>query len=151
MLTVAQNASNCTSNSRPQGPIYVASDSKHEVDHVLVNIAPRTTTKIVALKRDYKPLHLEKASKWRDRQASEYYDTFVDLYLIALSRCFTYNIGGFGEWGLWISSSCFIRHGKPNNPVRKCSWSGLASPQYKRPAYNESIFLSPMAALQLAR
>ncbi|KAI2497845.1 hypothetical protein MHU86_16628 [Fragilaria crotonensis] len=153
LFTVAENAINCASNLRPQGPIYVASDSKCVVDHILGNIAPRKTTKIVALKRDYEPLHLEKASKWRDRQASEYYDTFVDLYLIALSSCVTYNIGGFGEWGLWISrnSSCFIRHGKPTSPVRKCDWSGLASPQYSRPADNESMFLPPMAAAQLAQ
>ena len=31
-----------------------------------------------------------------------FYDTFVDLYLLAMAGCVTYNKGGFGHWGMLI-------------------------------------------------
>jgi len=37
-----------------------------------------------------------------------FYDTFVDLYLLAMARCVTYNKGGYGHWGMLIGghTSC---------------------------------------------
>jgi hypothetical protein len=150
LYMVTENSINCASNLRPDGPIFFASDSKQVVDHVMGKLVPKKSTKIVALQRDYEPLHLDKAKGWRSRHASEYYDIFVDLYLIALARCVSYNIGGFGEWGLWMSrnSSCFIQHGKLKNPVRPCSWVGVATPEYSKPANDEPTFLPPMAVVK---
>jgi hypothetical protein len=31
-----------------------------------------------------------------------FYDTFVDLYLLAMAGCVTYNKGGYGHWGMLI-------------------------------------------------
>lgn len=31
-----------------------------------------------------------------------FYDTFVDIYLLAMAGCVTYNIGGFGHWAMLI-------------------------------------------------
>ncbi|KAI2496894.1 hypothetical protein MHU86_17587 [Fragilaria crotonensis] len=151
LFGVTENAINCASNLRPAGPIYFASDSKRVVDHVMEKVAPQKSTRIVALARDYEPLHLDKASNWSDRNASEYYDVFVDLYLIALSRCVTYNIGGFGEWGLWMSryASCAVRHGKDRHPILPCNWTGVVTPGYSKPADNKPTFLPPMAAVKL--
>jgi hypothetical protein len=151
LFRVTENAINCASNMRPEGPIYFASDSKAVVDHVVEKLAPQKPTKIVALTRDYEPLHLDKASNWSDRNASEFYDVFVDLYLISLSRCVTYNIGGFGEWALWMSrySSCAVRHGKDRHPVLPCNWTGVATPDYSKPPVNIPTFLPPMAAVKL--
>jgi hypothetical protein len=44
--------------------------------------------------------------------ASAYYNVFVDLYLLANSRCVTYDRGGFGKLGSLLSTnaSCFVRH-----------------------------------------
>lgn len=86
---MAENAVKCASNLRPEGPVYFASDSKVAVDHIS-NIAPKTPIKVVTIQREYEPLHLEKSLNWQNRSASEYYDTFVDLYLIAMSNCVTY-------------------------------------------------------------
>ena len=54
------------------------------------------------------PLHLEKEINERNRLPSDYYDTFVDAYMIAMSQCMVYNMGGFGKWGKAIgyNSSC---------------------------------------------
>jgi hypothetical protein len=51
------------------------------------------------------PLHLEKANI---TDASEYYDAFVDVYMLGMSRCTAYNMGGYGKWGSRIgyNSSC---------------------------------------------
>ena len=58
----------------------------------------------------------------------DFYDTFVDLYLISLGGCVTYNIGGFGYMGYLISagkySQCRIRQDALMQPKIKhpCTW-----------------------------
>jgi hypothetical protein len=100
------------------------------------------------LNRQNEPLHLEKSPNWENRSASEYYDTFVDLYLLALSRCLTYNVGGYGQWALWISkhSSCFNQHGTNASPWIRCNKTSLSiteNPEYSV-SNDEPIFLPPM-------
>ena len=34
-----------------------------------------------------------------------FYDTFVDLYLLAMARCVTYSKGGYGHWGMLIGGN----------------------------------------------
>jgi hypothetical protein len=57
------------------------------------------------------PLHLEKAANWSSLSARDFYDTFVDLYMIGMSQCTAYNMGGFGRWGNLIgyNSSCVFQ------------------------------------------
>jgi len=40
-----------------------------------------------------------------------FYDTFVDLYLLAMAGCVTYNKGGYGHWGMLIGGHphCQVR------------------------------------------
>jgi hypothetical protein len=75
------------------------------------------------------PLHLDRGSAHLNRNASvwttaqdpaDYYDTFVDLYLLAGSRCITYHVGGYGRWANLLSSNltCEMNHLK-----NKCSWT----------------------------
>jgi hypothetical protein len=75
------------------------------------------------------PLHLDRGSAHLNRNASgwttaqdpaNYYDTFVDLYLLAGSRCITYHVGGYGRWANLLSSNltCEMNHLK-----NKCSWT----------------------------
>jgi hypothetical protein len=121
MRKMAENAVRCATNLRPRGPIYFASDSKIAVDHI--GSFNSSHARIVVIRRNYEPLHLEKADHWQNRSASEYYDTFIDLYLLGLSCCVSYNVGGYGQWGLWISrnSSCFNTHGS-NRQTFHCNW-----------------------------
>ena len=143
---MTENAINCASNLRPEGPIYFATDSNMLADYVVRTLSRQKPTRIVALQRDQDPLHLDQAPGWQNRTPSEYYDTFVDLYLLALSKCVTYNIGGYGEWGLWISRhpNCFIQHGQPKTIIMPCNWTGVATPEYSKPL-DDAVFLSPMA------
>ena len=34
---------------------------------------------------------------------SDFYDTFVDLYLLAMGRCHTWGVGGYGSWAAAIA------------------------------------------------
>jgi hypothetical protein len=54
-----------------------------------------------------------------EHEPQDFYDTFVDLYILAESRCITYGAGGFGSWASLISrnSLCSIRHRTTN-----CVW-----------------------------
>jgi hypothetical protein len=55
---------------------------------------------------------LRQGQHWQKRAPSEYYDTFVDLYLLAMAKCVTYGVGGYGRWASYMSfnSTCAIRH-----------------------------------------
>ena len=146
---MAENAVNCGSSLHPGGPIYFASDSKYATDYVVNNLAKKKekSTKVVGIARDYEPLHLEKTENWKERKPSEYYDTFVDLYLLGLSRCVTYNVGGFGQWGSWMgyNSTCYNRHGDKSKTFH-CDWTEPgANHEYKPFDHNGPILLPPMS------
>jgi hypothetical protein len=75
---------------------------------------------------------------------SDYYGTFVDLYLLAGGRCTAFNIGGYGRWSNLLSpnASCYINHhrhrcaapSEPANASRSASDGRAASPTGLRPA-----------------
>lgn len=124
----ALNAVNCASQLRPGGPIFFAADSKLAVE-IVQQYAESHSKSIVAANRKEEPLHLEKANH-TFRQASEYYDTFVDLYLLGSSRCLAYNVGGFGTWALFMgyNSSCSVEHATRNlQKLTKCKWADAPS------------------------
>ena len=69
-----------------------------------------------------RPLHLDKAEDIENREPNEFYDTFVDLYLLGMSKCVTYNRGGYGQWGSLISYDVSCHHNL------KTSIAGIGSP-----------------------
>ena len=124
----AENAVNCASMLRPGGPIYFASDSTLATQMAMmygmakgVHIVTARTTAGLA-----QPLHLDKAIA---ASPEHFYDTFVDLYLLGMSRCLAYNIGGYGKWGLLLgfNSSCGMRHqsgyGYKKDGLTSCQWT----------------------------
>lgn len=131
---LGENAVKCASNLIQQqdaaSAIYFASDSKVAMDYIVDQVAPQqqSTYSIVALRRDYEPLHVEKTLNWQSRNASEYYDTFVDLYILAMSKCVSYNVGGYGQWGLFLSGhvTCFNKHANKQQPYR-CEWGAISN------------------------
>jgi hypothetical protein len=72
------------------------------------------------------PLHLDREADFLSRHeqpgvllqhqtakpVAAYYNVFVDLYLLAMARCVTYDRGGFGKLASLLSTnaSCFMRH-----------------------------------------
>ena len=59
------------------------------------------------------PVHLDRGSAylsrdpddWTEFPPERYYSIFVDLYLLAQSRCVTWNVGGFGTLGMILSEA----------------------------------------------
>eukprot|EP00529_Nitzschia_sp_RCC80_P011427 CAMPEP_0113523728 /NCGR_PEP_ID=MMETSP0014_2-20120614/45852_1 /TAXON_ID=2857 /ORGANISM="Nitzschia sp." /LENGTH=636 /DNA_ID=CAMNT_0000421821 /DNA_START=229 /DNA_END=2135 /DNA_ORIENTATION=- /assembly_acc=CAM_ASM_000159 len=45
------------------------------------------------------PLHFAKADNLHSRKPSEFYSTFVDLFILGMGRCTIVNRGGFGTFG----------------------------------------------------
>jgi hypothetical protein len=104
---------------------YVASDSGYVVERALTYGPQQDPQHAVVVARTHEapPLHLEKADHPELRNSSEYYDIFVDLYLMALSRCVTYNKGGFGQLAHMLSYnvSCYSIH--HYNKIMRCNWT----------------------------
>lgn len=107
----SQNAINCTSGLSEGGPMYFASDSKGATSAAM-QYGGHQHVLVISRIGDEEPLHLDKAQHWQQRAPSEYYDTFVDLYLLAMAKCVTFGVGGFGRWASYMSfnSTCAIRH-----------------------------------------
>jgi hypothetical protein len=85
-----------------------------------IKYARQVGAKVIAQVSDAPPLHIDRGkdflslqrADWMLRNASYFYDTFVDLYLLAGGACTTFNIGGYGRWASLIgsNSSCSINH-----------------------------------------
>jgi hypothetical protein len=87
-----------------------------------VEYGEKQSAHVVARQHTAQPLHLDKADNVTDRKPFEFYDTFIDLYLMGLSRCVTFNRGGFGQWASLISHNSTCRHNQ------KTSGHGIGSP-----------------------
>jgi len=113
---------------RPDTRIFVATDQNF-VSRMAVEYAhgelglPNAVTRVVDDNSEEAPmLHLDrgesfvakKVEKWTRHDASRYYDTFVDLYLLSYSKCMVFNVGNYGKWANLLSSdiSCQFSHMK---------------------------------------
>ena len=80
-------------------------------------------------------LHLDRGSNHLARrpkdftanqfEAHEYYDTFVDVYILSQADCITFNVGNYGKWANLLSDNrtCRISH-----MSRTCDASNLVHP-----------------------
>ena len=125
------NALDCATELRPGLPIYFASDSSDATKYALeighpasadtsngspgstgplirnkinsdTNLQPRV---VASLPSQNPPWHLDKFIG----PPENFFDTFIDLYLMAEARCVTFSKGGFGSWALLIGGNidCF--------------------------------------------
>ena len=127
-LELAALGANCASNLYPGTPVYFASDMSFAVDsaHAYGNLHGLP---IVSLDFDpdvgnTNPIHLDKDPDWKNRSASAYDSTFVDLYLLAESRCVAYSNGGYGLFGSLLSHEpdCRMRFFKGRKKIKRCTW-----------------------------
>jgi hypothetical protein len=124
---ITQNAVNCATNLRPDdSPIYVASDSPTVVakaveygQSVPLSSQQHRRRRVVGRLNGTTPLHIDrgadfrsKSTDWQNRPPSDFYDVFVDLYLLGLSSCVARNVGGYGKWGrrLSFNHSCTVEY-----------------------------------------
>jgi hypothetical protein len=152
----SRNALNCVSGLRPGGPFFFSSDSAYAKE-VAIDYGKERNTTVLARTDTAAPLHLDLVQDWKTRAPAEFYDIFVDLYLMSFGRCMSYNMGGYGKWGLILSGhdfTCNIRHwtkgvGKNTADVNGCNWTApvtqqqesLGSPVKK---LERPLFLPPM-------
>ena len=107
----ARNAVNCASELRPGKQIYFASDSSNATYYAREYAAEKKAVVRVREAGLAVPLHIDKVPDWRQRNITDFYDAFVDLYIMAQSDCLTYNKGGFGIMALYMSRNvaCGLR------------------------------------------
>ena len=129
MTAASKNAVNCASQLLPGGPIVFLSDSTESAQTLMgtqaTRVFLRTNTKMTSRTNTAipEPLHLDKATRQqRSRQSlsatttqyepSDFYDTFLDLFLMARARCVSFGQGGFGKMGSLLSGNrtCTNRH-----------------------------------------
>ena len=148
-----RNALNCTTQLRPGKPIFFASDSKIASDFSVVYGARMNGIVVTHQNHPDPPLHLDKAENFSDtsvarRPVSDYHDTFIDLYLIALSRCVFISKGGFGQWGLLIggNTSCVKKWKRGKNSIlNPCDWANPPNSSFvtTRATLTQPLFLEP--------
>ena len=110
-------------------PIYFASDAIRATN-IAIDYGREHKATVVArnLTDVPDPLHLDKDTEYFAKnpekpmltRASDYYDIWMDLYMLAGAQCVSYGKGGFGKWAALISSGtdCHIRHFDT-----ECQWS----------------------------
>lgn len=137
----ATNALNCASELRPTNPIFFTSDSATATDHAKRYGESLNATVATRLPTPNPPLHIDFG--WRRRPPSDFFDGFVDLYILAQADCVTYNKGGFGILGLLMSrnASCGIRQDALDRPKiqHPCSWMGSNGNQTTPTSSNSTI------------
>lgn len=121
MIDWVENALNCASHLRPGGPYFFSSDYTFSTEAAIAYGISQHVD-VFSRVHDSLPLHLDQADDILNRNPSDFYDTFIDLYLMALSRCVTYNRGGFGQWALLIGYNSSCSHNI------KTSSAGIAAP-----------------------
>lgn len=116
------NAIHCARAMRPGWPIFVASDSM-QTTQAAVAYGQGHKWNVVARRAERDPLHLDrghdflmKSEDWKGRPATDFYDVFVDFYLLVQSRCVAYGSGGFGSWASLVAGTqdCSINHRSQN-------------------------------------
>ena len=110
---LTQNAVNClyqylaVNRSQPLDattPVFVASDNRDTLKRAMDYATSRGLQRVVALNPDQADkvtLHLDRGAQFLARnhknftrhEPSEYYDTFVDLYMLSQAQCITLNVG----------------------------------------------------------
>lgn len=104
-------------------PVYVASDAVDTVRQA-VQYGRDIGVRVAGCENTTEQLHLDRGNSmlnvsndWEGRPPSDFYPTFVDLYLLADSQCIARGIGGYGRWASLIGSSiCNVNYHK-----RRCS------------------------------
>lgn len=137
MIDLAALGVNCASNLLPGSHIFFASDSRLATDaardYSEMHSLPVTwidSANTTGLADD--PIHLDKDPDWRTRDASAYDSTFVDLYMLAQSRCVAHSNGGYGTFGSLLSydAGCNMRFFKGRRETKSCSWMPKDGMQY---------------------
>ncbi|CAB9506246.1 expressed unknown protein [Seminavis robusta] len=121
-IALVRNAMNCASNLRPGGPFLVASDLLDAL-HEAEKYGYEKNVTVVAPNYQKEPLHIGLHNE-SDKSVTptDFYSVFVDIYLLAQSRCVAVGPGGFGHWAqiMGYDHKCWIRHSGERS--QNCEW-----------------------------
>lgn len=130
--TFTENALACATNVYPGVPIFFASDAAQALEHAqnfngkqVQDDANQTIRLKVVTAADDKKASASGETPNNDNSTlnhpwhldsyigpvENFYDTFVDLYMLAMAGCVTYGKGGYGHWGMLIGghTQCQLR------------------------------------------
>ena len=143
LRSLCRNALHCIFQATPQRasetPIYVSADHRSAVWATLVYSRQLALNHVTARDADFlltlneqqadeesSTLHMDRGTNhlgrrpkdWTAHQfeAKEFYDTFVDLYILSQAECIAVNVGNYGKWANLLSDkpTCEISHMKLN-------------------------------------
>jgi hypothetical protein len=132
------NAVNCASELMPGAPVVFLSDSfeARQRIHQISRTSKHNKTVIIpssnhsSLPFGRSPLHLDKATRGipyytNNYEPADFYDTFLDVMLMAKASCVAFGQGGFGRMGSLLSRNhtCTKRHFE-NAKLVACKWRG---------------------------
>jgi hypothetical protein len=148
---------NCASTLRPGKPIFLTSDSDYVTTYGPIYGREQNGTIVVHESYPNPPLHLDQADIVQRNGTllsrpppSDFYDTFTDLYLLALSGCVFSSKGGYGMWAIYIGGNlkCGYRSKGWNKLANACEFMGRRESSSSTTTItrvnNEPIFLEPM-------
>eukprot|EP00797_Seminavis_robusta_P008279 Sro1583_g283920.1 n/a (281) ;mRNA; r:6787-7629 len=126
IVRMTKHAMDCVSMLRPGGPFFVASDTDKAITVAKAYGRIKNVTVVASSNHNHNnrkdPLHLDMYNTTDPSiMPEDFYDAFVDLYLLGSTRCIAHGQGSFGHWGylLGYDPSCEIRHFK--GP--QCAWT----------------------------
>jgi hypothetical protein len=138
-----KNPIHCALQLHPGQPVYVATDNLNTTKAALEYGTELMTAvygnlsgpSFVARLDEKEPLHLDRGSNfltranpdWMDHPPSDFYDIFVDLYLLGGASCVAFGVGGFGRWGSALSrnQSCHCNYMKRSCPSPLVAREGI--------------------------
>jgi hypothetical protein len=154
------NAVNCASTLRPGKPIFVASDSKLSSEFAVEYGVSQNGKVLTHPNHPDQPSHLDKGEDEVTNNTTggiqiaqkyppdAYYDTFIDVYLLAFAKCVFTSNGGFGHWALLIGGdhTCTIRQKQtPKGIENPCNWTEApGGAHYVELGLQEPLFFEPM-------
>jgi len=129
---IAENAMNCGSHLRPGGPFFLASDSSNALKAAL-DYGKAKNVRVVTAHYSKQPLHLDLYTG--NATPADFYDGFVDLHLMASTRCVAVGPGGFARWGhlLGYNRTCAIHHS--GRKSQTWEWKSTLAPGEAMPGY----------------
>jgi hypothetical protein len=98
--------------TKTNAPVFIAADSSQTIREAVAHGKSQNMT-VVGRVNATEPLHLDRGSAfleyggkdWQNHAPSEFYDTFVDLYILAGSTCILHGDGGYGSWATLMGAS----------------------------------------------
>jgi hypothetical protein len=78
---------------------------------------------IVTFDDEQEALHLDKTDQWKSGNITDFFPTFVDLLIMAESKCMSLGAGGFGRFANILSRdpTCLIQH-ESDKRMEYCKW-----------------------------